>query len=219
VARRSADCHPVAVARAPGRDVERRDGGARAAGVRVRYPGASVDTPNHLYSFSFITYDWSKYFALRDELHSYLEHVADSFDLKSSIRFGTEVAAAVYEAEAQRWAVTVKQPDGSTETLHPTVVISGTGIFNPLKYPNIDGLERFEGPAFHTAQWPTDLDLTGKRVAIIGNGASAMQVGPEIQDIVGSLTIFQRSPQWAAPFEQFRKEAPGPNTQPATAAA
>ena len=173
-----------------------------------RYPGAGVDTPNHLYSFSFITYDWSKYFALRDELHSYLEHVADSFDLKSSIRFATEVAAAVYEEAAQCWAVTVKRPDGSTETLHPTVVISGTGIFNPLKYPNIAGLERFEGPAFHTAQWPTDLDLTGKRVAIIGNGASAMQVGPEIQDIVGSLTIFQRSPQWAAPFEQFRKEVP-----------
>jgi 4-hydroxyacetophenone monooxygenase len=175
-----------------------------------RYPGAGVDTPNHLYSYSFVTYDWSKYFALRDELHSYLEHVADTFGLRPGIRFGTEVVSAAYEEATQTWAVTVRTADGAQETLHPNVVISGTGIFNPLKFPNIKGLDRFEGPAFHTAQWPTDLDLTGKRVAIIGNGASSMQVGPEIQNTVESLTIFQRSPQWAAPFEQFRKDVPEP---------
>lgn len=175
-----------------------------------RYPGAGVDTPNHLYSYSFITYDWTKYFALRDELHSYLEHVADTFGLRSGIRFRTEVVSAEYEESTQTWAVTVRTADGAQQTLHPNVVISGTGIFNPLKFPNIKGLDRFEGPAFHTAQWPTDLDLTGKRVAIIGNGASSMQVGPEIQNTVASLTIFQRSPQWAAPFEQFRKEVPEP---------
>ena len=87
-------------------------------------------------------------------------------------------------------------------------MFSAIGIFNPMKLPDIPGLDQFEGPAFHTAQWPADLDLTGKRVAIIGNGASAMQVGPEIQHTVASLTIFQRSPQWAAPFEQFRKPVP-----------
>ena len=84
------------------------------------------------------------------------------------------------------------------------------GIFNPLVFPKIKGLDTFAGPSFHTAQWPKDVDLTGKRVAIIGNGASAMQIGPEIQDQVASLTIFQRSPHWAAPFEQFRKPVPDP---------
>ncbi len=173
-----------------------------------RYPGAGVDTPNHLYSFSFATYDWSMYFALRDELYGYLEHVADRFDLRSNISFETEVESAAYEPGEQRWAVSVRNPDGSRETLRANVLISATGIFNPLKFPAIEGLERFEGPSFHTAEWPADLDLEGKRVAIIGNGASAMQVGPEIQHTVASLTIFQRSVHWAAPFEQFRKVVP-----------
>ena len=88
------------------------------------------------------------------------------------------------------------------------MVFSASGIFNPLKVPDIPGLDTFDGPCFHTGNWPADVDLTGKRVAIIGNGASAMQVGPEIQDLVQSLTIFQRSPQWAAPFEHFRKPVP-----------
>jgi 4-hydroxyacetophenone monooxygenase len=174
------------------------------------YPGAGVDTPNHLYSFSFATYDWSMYFALRDELYGYLTDVADRFELRSSIRFNTEVTAASYEEDAQGWAVEVRNADGSTETRRARILLSGTGIFNPLKFPDIPGLDRFEGPSFHTAQWPRDLDLTGRRVAIIGNGASAMQVGPEIQNSVASLTIFQRSPHWAAPFEQFRRPVPDP---------
>jgi 4-hydroxyacetophenone monooxygenase len=174
------------------------------------YPGAGVDTPNHLYSFSFASYDWSMYFALRDELHAYLEDVTDRFGLRPHIRFGTEVERAVYDAEAQAWDVTVRRPDGSRETLVANVVISGVGIFNPLVFPHVKGLDTFAGPSFHTAQWPEDVDLTGKRVAIIGNGASCMQVAPEIQDKVASLTIFQRSPHWAAPFEQFRKPVPDP---------
>ena len=173
-----------------------------------RYPGAGVDTPNHLYSFSFATYDWSMYFALRDELWSYLEHVTDKFELRPRIRFETEVESAAYEDRGQQWAVAVRNPDGSRETLRANILISATGIFNPIKLPEIEGLERFEGPSFHTAEWPADLALDGKHVAIIGNGASAMQVGPEIQDSVASLTIFQRSAHWAAPFEQFRRVVP-----------
>ncbi len=174
------------------------------------YPGAGVDTPNHLYSFSFVTFDWSKYFALRDELHAYMEHVASTFGLQEHIRFGTEVVSASYDAETQGWQVLVRRGDGTTEMLRTTVLISATGIFNPLKYPQIDGLDSFAGPSFHTARWRDDVDLTGKRVAIIGNGASCMQTGPEIQPRVEQLTIFQRSKQWAAPFEQFRKEVPEP---------
>jgi 4-hydroxyacetophenone monooxygenase len=175
-----------------------------------RYPGAGVDTPNHLYSFSFAPYDWSMYFALRDELHTYLEHVADRFDLRRHIRFGTQVDRLEFVADDQCWDVTLTLPDGAVEHRRPNAVISATGIFNPLKYPDIPGLDRFAGPRPHTAAWPDDLDLTGKHVAVVGNGASAMQFGPEVQDQVASLTVFQRSAHWAAPFEHFRTPVPEP---------
>ena len=138
-----------------------------------RYPGAGVDTPNHLYSFSFAPYDWSMYFALRDELHAYLERRRrPTSACAANIRFDTEVAVAGYDADAQRWAVTVRRADGSDETLHANVVISGVGIFNPLESPTSRASTTSRARSFHTAQWPDDLDLTGKRVAIIGNGAS-----------------------------------------------
>jgi 4-hydroxyacetophenone monooxygenase len=173
-----------------------------------KYPGAGVDTPNHLYSFSFAHSDWTKFFALRNELWGYLEDVADQFELRPHISFETQVTRAEYDNDRQIWRVQLDAADGSTEVVEANIVISGTGIFNPLVYPNIDGLDSFEGRSFHTALWPDDLDITGKKVAIIGNGASSMQIGPEIQNDVESLTIFQRSTHWAAPFEQFRREVP-----------
>jgi 4-hydroxyacetophenone monooxygenase len=174
------------------------------------YPGAGVDTPNHLYSYSFAKHDWKMFFALRDELWGYLESVADRFDLRPSIEFNTEVVKAEWIPDRQVWSVSLRHQDGSVEVAEANVVISGTGIFNPLVYPDIEGLDDFAGPSFHTAQWDDSVDLTDKNVAIIGNGASCMQVGPEIQDDVGSLTIFQRSNHWAAPFEQFRRPVPEP---------
>lgn len=173
-----------------------------------RYPGAGVDTPNHLYSFSFAPYDWSMYFALRDELHAYLDFVAEKFDLRRAIEFETEVESASYDEGTRKWEVALRRADGSRTTRRAEVLISAVGIFNPLVKPQIPGLERFQGPCFHTAEWPADLALEGKRVAIVGNGASAMQVGPEIQHAVSSLTIFQRSAHWVAPHEQFRKLIP-----------
>jgi 4-hydroxyacetophenone monooxygenase len=172
------------------------------------YPGAGVDTPNHLYSFSFAPYDWPKYFALRDDLHGYLRQVAREFDLLPSIRLETTVEAAAWDEREQRWRVRVRRPDGAAETLEANVVISAAGIFNPPVWPKIPGLDGFAGPCFHTAEWRDDVALDGRRVAIIGNGASCMQVGPEIQHRVAALTVFQRSPHWAAPFPQFRKPVP-----------
>ena len=172
------------------------------------YPGAGVDTPNHLYSFSFAQYDWPMYFALRDDLHQYLEHIATEFKLRPDIRLGTRVDRAAYDEARQLWTVSFTRADGSHGSLVANVVISAAGIFNPPVWPNIEGLKTFEGPCFHTAEWRDDVDLAGKRVGIIGNGASCMQIGPEIQHTVKSLTIFQRSPHWAAPFPQFRKQVP-----------
>ncbi len=174
------------------------------------YPGAGVDTPNHLYSYSFAPFDWKKYFCLRDELHAYLEHVCDNFEVRDNIRFETGVERIEYQESRQKWLVTLRLPDGTLQQTEANVVISATGIFNPPVFPDIDGLDEWKGEKWHTARWPKDADLAGKRVAIIGNGASCMQIGPEIQDEVESLTIFQRSVHWAAPFEQFRKEVPDP---------
>ncbi|MEN3279364.1 MAG: 4-hydroxyacetophenone monooxygenase [Solirubrobacteraceae bacterium] len=175
-----------------------------------RYPGCGVDTPSALYSFSFAQHDWSRHFALRDELHAYLEAVADDADVRERIRFGTEVLAAAYDEAAQGWAVTVRRPDGSTGTLRASVVISAVGAFNKPKWSDLPGLSSFTGPVAHTARWPSDLELAGRRVAVIGSGASAMQLVPAIAGEVESLTVFQRSPGWAAPFEQLHVEVPEP---------
>lgn len=175
-----------------------------------RYPGAGVDTPNHLYSFSFVQYDWPEFFALRDELWGYLHHVVDRFELRRNIELETTVERCEWLEDRQVWQVSTRHASGDVEMHEANIVISGAGIFNPPVFPNIEGLERFAGPAFHTARWPGDLSIEGKRVAIIGNGASCMQIAPEIQHDVESLTIFQRSNHWAAPFEQFRRKVPDP---------
>lgn len=175
-----------------------------------RYPGAGVDTPNHLYSFSFVAWDWPMYFALRDELKTYMRHVAEQFGLLPHIRFGTEVVSTIWDEARQLWNVTLRGPDGQQRVEQANVVVSAAGIFNPPVYPDIPGLDSFAGPSFHTSRWPQDLDLAGKRVAIIGNGASAMQICPEIQNTVGQLDIYQRSLHWAAPFPLFRKPVPDP---------
>ncbi|QEC49739.1 NAD(P)/FAD-dependent oxidoreductase [Baekduia soli] len=175
-----------------------------------RYPGCGVDTPSALYSFSFAPHDWSKYFALRDELYAYLEQIVADTGLDEEIRFQTEVTGARYDEDAQRWDVELRGPGGTAETLTADLVISAVGAFRRPKMPTIPGLEDFAGELVHTARWPDDLDLTGRRVAVIGNGASAMQLVPAIAGVAAAVTIFQRSPQWAAPFELFHAEVPEP---------
>ncbi|MDG2114947.1 MAG: NAD(P)/FAD-dependent oxidoreductase, partial [Actinomycetota bacterium] len=175
-----------------------------------RYPGAGVDTPNHLYSFSFAEYDWEKYFCLRDELWAYLQHVCDEFGVREHIRFDTSVERVEYNAAEQRWYARIVNPDGSIETIDANIVISAAGMFNPPVEPDIEGLDSWSGERWHTARWPENASIADKRVAIIGNGASCMQTGPEIQNDVESLTIYQKSNHWAAPFEGFRKVVPDP---------
>ena len=188
-----------------------RDHGVGGTWRQNRYPGCGVDTPNHLYSYSFAKNDWTKYFALRDELHDYLVKVAHDFNVTPHIRFGTTVESAEYDADTRTWSVAATGADGSEQHHTANVVITAVGAFNKPKMPNVTGADTFAGPAAHTAQWPTDgIDLAGRRVAVIGTGASAMQVVPAIADEVDQLIVFQRSPQWAAPFERFRQDVPGP---------
>ncbi|GAA0628842.1 NAD(P)/FAD-dependent oxidoreductase [Sporichthya brevicatena] len=173
-----------------------------------RYPGAGVDTPSHLYSYSFATKDWTQYFAMRDEIVEYVESVVDARGLDAHIRYGCEVELAEFDAEDCRWSVRVRDTTGSVEVLRPNVVLSCVGAFNPPVIPQVPGLDSFEGPLFHTADWPDDLDINDKSVIVVGSGASAMQVVPAIAESVAKLTIIQRSPQWVQPFEKLHKPVP-----------
>lgn len=172
------------------------------------YPGAGVDTPSHLYSFSFAKNDWGRHFELRDDLQRYFHHVMKDLGALPRVRFGTEVLSATYRDDDQCWDVRVRTPDGTEETLVADVVISAVGVLNRKRMPDVAGLDRFAGTQFHSSEWPEDLDLDGKRVAVVGTGASSMQISPAIASRAAHLTIFQRSPQWVAPFEKFLQPIP-----------
>ena len=162
------------------------------------YPGCGVDTPNHFYSLSFEpNHDWPEHFSKRDELWGYLERLADRYDIRRHIRFETEVTAARWDEAEAVWRVTTRTADGATATRSANALISAVGQLNRPMVPSIPGLDSFAGPAFHTARWDTTQDLNGKRVGMIGTGASGMQVAPSIAGDVAHLTIFQRSAHWA----------------------
>jgi len=170
------------------------------------YPGCGVDTPNHFFSYSFFPYNkWSHHFSKREEIQGYIEQAADAFDLRRHVRFGVEVESAVYDEETARWTVSVRSSGGKIETIGCNVVITAVGQLNRPAYPRIEGLDSFAGPIFHTAKWDHSVDLAGKRVAMIGTGASGMQAGPSIASEVKSLSIFQRSPHWVMPNENYHK--------------
>ncbi|MFI1465568.1 flavin-containing monooxygenase [Nocardia carnea] len=175
------------------------------------YPGCGVDTPSHLYALSFDPKpDWSSYFAPQDELAHYWRTLADRHHVREHVRFGTRVRVATYDEAASRWEVTVEPADGSgpVETLTADIVISAVGLLNQPSVPDLPGLGEFQGPAAHTARWDSGLDLTGKRVAVIGTGASAMQVVPASAEIAERVTVFQRTAQWATPHPLKGREVP-----------
>ncbi|TCK26772.1 flavin-containing monooxygenase [Pseudonocardia endophytica] len=162
------------------------------------YPGAGVDTPSYLYSFSFHPRNWSTHFGKRDEVADYTADVVDHFGLREHVEFGVDVDGATWDETAQRWTVTA-----GARTWTASAVISAVGLFNTPTVPDLPGAGSFHGPVFHTAEWPDDVDLTGKRVAVVGTGASAMQVVPAVADRTAHLTVFQRSPQWVAPNDEY----------------
>lgn len=167
------------------------------------YPGCGVDTPNHAYSFSFGTrYPWSRYFAPRDELQDYMVRSADETGVRPHIRFNTAVTRADWDEATKGWRVRVASPDGAAE-LHGRALISAIGQLSLPSVPRFEGVESFDGPVFHSSDWPGGLDLSGKRLAVIGTGASSMQIVPTVVDDVASLTVYQRSPQWARPIPRY----------------
>lgn len=176
-----------------------------------RYPGCGVDTPSHLYSFSFAHRStWKGYFAGRDQLAAYFEELADEYELRDHIQFETEVLEARWDEGSAHWYVRIRRAGGREEALTARALISAVGHFNRPKIPPIAGLDGFAGPCMHTAQWDRDADLTGKRVAVVGSGASAMQVVPALAGVASHLLVFQRSRQWAIPHPNVgRAVTPG----------
>lgn len=170
-----------------------------------RYPGCGVDTPNHFYSYAFAPNpDWSRYFSLRDEIQAYLERFAQARGLRGHIRLGTTLSVARWDVDARRWRLTVRNADGGTQALDAAVLVCATGHFSEPLDVRFQGAADFAGEMFHTARWPADARLKGKRVGVIGTGASAMQAVPTIADEAAALTVFQRTAQWARPVAEYR---------------
>jgi cation diffusion facilitator CzcD-associated flavoprotein CzcO len=167
------------------------------------YPGCACDVPSHLYSFSFAPNpDWSRTFGTQPEILAYLHWVAEQRDVMRHIRFNTELLDATWNEDARRWVLNT-----SAGTLTATLLISAAGVYGDAKYPDIPGAATFAGTAFHSLHWNHDHDLTGERVAVLGTGASAVQIVPEIAPKVARLLVFQRSATWIVPRMDRRTSA------------
>jgi 4-hydroxyacetophenone monooxygenase len=171
-----------------------------------RYPGCRVDTPSHSYSYSFAyNADWGHYFATQREVLEYLRSVAKGRDLLRNIEFNTEVTDLKYEEGARRWTIQVLR-NGRPVTDQVDSVISAIGQLNRPRYPDIPGLNEFKGAAFHSARWDEQFNPKGKRIAVIGTGASAFQIVPELAKVVQSLDVYQRSAPWIFPTAHYHDQ-------------
>lgn len=182
-------------------DVTVFERGERIGGVwhYNTYPGAACDVPSHLYEFSFAPNPrWSRRYAPQAEIQSYLEQVARRYGVLGRIRTGTEVHRARWEDRRHKWVL-----ETSAGGYEADILIAACGQLSVPSVPPLPGLERFAGPAFHTARWQHELELVGKRVAVVGTGCSAIQVVPAIQPLVIQLDVYQRSPGWTFPRMDF----------------
>jgi len=182
-------------------DVTIFERGERIGGVwhHNTYPGAACDVPSHLYEFSFEPNPrWSRRYAPQAEIQAYLEDVARRHGVIGRIRTGTEVTSARWDDQDSKWIL-----ETSAGTHEADVLITACGQLSVPTVPPIPGLESFDGPAFHTAEWRHDVELAGRRVAVVGTGCSAIQVVPAIQPIVERVDVYQRSPGWTFPKMDF----------------
>ncbi|PTR31589.1 cyclohexanone monooxygenase [Rhodococcus sp. OK519] len=159
------------------------------------YPGCACDVPSALYSYSFApNSDWSRLFAGQDEIRGYIERTASEHGVHERVRFGTELVRAQWDETARRWVL-----ETSNGTFTANAVIAAAGPWNQPLIPDIPGLDGFTGEVFHSSRWNHDYELAGKRVAVVGTGASAVQFVPEIAPTVGELHLYQRTAQWVLP--------------------
>jgi 4-hydroxyacetophenone monooxygenase len=168
------------------------------------YPGARVDIANHFYCYSFEPSDhWTEFFAQQPELQAYFEGVMAKHGIEPHVRWETEVLGAEWSESTASWSVRTRAHDGTESTIPARAIISAVGQLNRPNIPDFPGRDTFAGPWFHSARWDHDVDLTGKRVALVGAGASGFQIAPTIAPQVEHLTVFQRSAQWMFPNESY----------------
>ncbi|WP_110208287.1 flavin-containing monooxygenase [Nocardioides daejeonensis] len=178
-----------------------KDGGIGGTWRANSYPGAACDVPSQLYSFSFAPNpDWSASFSPQPEIEAYLNRVAEESGTLDRFRFGTAVVDAAWEEDQQRWRVSLS--DGST-VVAKTVIGAAGGLSEP-RLPEIEGIDTFAGEIFHSARWNHDVDLTGKRIAVIGTGASAIQIVPQVQKLAAHLDVYQRTAPWVIPRNEHK---------------
>ena len=174
-----------------------------------RYPGCRVDIANQYYAFSFEPTDhWTHYYSEQLEILQYLQDVAARHDIAPHARFNTEVIGAGWSDESATWQVTIRGDDGRVEVLTARALICAVGQFSNSVIPDIKGAKDFQGPSFHTADWRDDVNLVGKRVAVIGAGASGFQLVPAIADSTEQVDVYQRTPQWMAPNPIYHDAIP-----------
>jgi 4-hydroxyacetophenone monooxygenase len=165
-----------------------------------RYPGCAVDLPSHHYEYSFErASDWPDYYSRQPSVLAYLRRCADKYNVREHVRFGMEVQSAAYDEARQLWSVRARTRAGVDEQFEASAIIFAVGQLNRPAIPDFDGLAEFGGEHFHTACWPDGAELRNRRVALVGTGPSAVQVGPAIAPEVASLHVFQRSGGWCAP--------------------
>jgi len=170
------------------------------------YPGCRVDVANHYYCYSFEpNHGFSEYFSRQPELHTYFRDVMRRHGVDRHVRWRTEVERAEWDEEGLLWRITTRALDGSRSEMTAAAIISAVGQLNRPHIPDIPNLDHFAGPVFHSAQWDSTVDLRGKRVALIGAGASGFQIGPAIVDDVESLLVFQRTAQWMIPNRLYHE--------------
>jgi cation diffusion facilitator CzcD-associated flavoprotein CzcO len=180
--------------------------GADVGGVwrENTYPGAACDVPSHLYSYSFAPeHRWSRRFAPQPDIQRYLRRVVDDHGLRRNLRLGTEVTEARWDEDASVWRLTTATGD----TVEADVMVAACGQLTRPARPDVPGLDSFAGPVLHSARWDHDVDLRGRRVAVVGTGASAVQIVPAIADDVAHLTVFQRSADHVVPKPDRRYSA------------
>jgi cation diffusion facilitator CzcD-associated flavoprotein CzcO len=185
-----------------------------------RYPGARFDSESYSYGFSFSQelldeWHWTEHFSPQPQTLKYLNFVADKFDLRRDIQFRSRVTAAHWQEESRSWAVTLE--DGSRRTCR--FLITAIGPLSAPTMPKIDGIESFKGQSCHTARWPHEpVSFEGKRVAVIGTGATGVQTIQEVAKTAGTLTVFQRTPNWCAPLHNGNEKGGGSGWREGSAA-
>jgi len=173
------------------------------------YPGARVDVGSHQYCYAFEPSDhWSEYYCQQPELRDYFVAVVDQYGLRPHCRFQTAVTALTWDEAGARWRVETRGADGTVDAIDARFVVSAVGSLNLPRLPDIPGMDTFAGPSFHSARWPEDLDISGRRFAQIGAGATGFQIAPTIADDVATLTIYERTAQWMFPNPVYKSAVP-----------